>query len=158
MPDKKYTKVEEEIMEILDRIEDERPAPPRGQSHLRLVSSRPAKPKRRLSLGMPKLRLSALPLWWSLAASFGLAIAALVVRDTSETAAIILVVVSALVFLSPFVFRRPGGGAGGAGGTGFGGSVTKEWRGRDITLGPTPGPSSSERAKRWLDERRGRIR
>jgi hypothetical protein len=158
MPDKKYTKVEEEIMEILDRIEDERPASPRGPSHLRLVSSRPAKTKRRFSLGMPKLSLTALPLWWSLAVSFGLAMAALIVRDSSETLALGLAILSALAFLSPFVFRRPGGGVGNSGGSPFGGTVTKEWRGRDITLGPTPGPSASDRAKRWLDERRGRSR
>ena len=159
MPDKKYTKVEEQVMEILERIDDERPAPPREQSHLRLVSSRPAKRRRRWNARMPKFSVKALPLWWSVAASFGLAMAALIARDSSETLALVLAALSALVFLSPFVFRRPSDGTGGSsGGSGFGGSVTKEWRGRDITLGPPPGPSSTERAKRWLDERRGRIR
>jgi hypothetical protein len=153
MPDKKYTRIEEEVMEILDRIEDERPAPPRAHPHLRLVSSRPMKRKRRIT--MPNLRLTSLPIWWSLAAAFALALAALVVRDTSQTLGLILAVISALVFLSPFVFRRP---TGGTSDSGFGGPVTKEWRGRDITLGPSPGPSSSERVKRWIDSRRGRIR
>jgi hypothetical protein len=152
MSDKKYTRIEEEVMEILDRIEDERPAPSRAPSHLRLVSSRPAKRKRQVRI--PKLHLSTLPIWWSLAAAFGLALAALVVRDRSQTLGLVLVVLSVLVFLSPFVLRR---GTNGSGGSGIDGSVTKEWRGRDITLGPSSGPSSGERARRWLDDRRGRF-
>jgi hypothetical protein len=160
MPDnKKYSRVEEEVMEILDRLEDERPAPGRRPSHLRLVSSRPAKPRRRFTIPkLPSLRLSALPLWWTLAASFGLAMIALFVRDTSQTLGMVLVILAVLLFLSPFVFRRGGSSIPGGSGPSIGGSVTKEWRGRDITLGPTPGPSAGERAKRWLDDRRGRPR
>ena len=73
MPDKKYTRIEEEVLEILDRIEDERPAPSRAASHLRLVSSRPAKPKRRFAL--PHISLRSLPIWWSLAADVSAAVA-----------------------------------------------------------------------------------
>lgn len=144
MSDKRYTKVEEEVLEILDRLEHEEPATSRP--NLRLVSSRPAKPQRRRRLRLPSMR--QFPSWSYMAGSFALAFTAVMVRDSSDVGALALAIASALCFFAPLAFRRPSTSSG------FGPSHTKEWRGRDISFGPSPHDSPGERARRWLDNRR----
>jgi len=143
MPDKRYTKVEEEIIQILDRLEDERPAPSRG--HLRLV--KPPRKRKRFDFGRVMSMSPLLPLF----AAFGLAFLAIVFRDTSSLLATSLAVASILMFLAPIVLRRSAP-------TGTPPMEAKQWRGRDISFTPDSGPSPLERARRWMDERRGRPR
>ena len=152
MPDKRYTKVEEEIIQILDRLEKEEPSPTRP--NLRLVHSRPVKQRNRF-LGHRKPSLTVLPAWTNLAVAFGLAFAAVLLRETSHLLAVMVAIASVVAFDSPlFLNRAPGRGMSQAPGGGPPG--TKTWRGRDITFGPTGGPTAADRARRWLDDRRGR--
>jgi hypothetical protein len=147
MPDKRYTKLEEEVLEILDRLEHEAPAPSRP--NLRLVSSQAPKRRRRPSISRPKFQLRTAPPWIWLASAFGLAILAILVRDTTATGALVIAVLSLVCFFAPLFVRRsssaPWEGPPG----------TKTWRGRDITLGPS-GDTPVDRTRRWLDSRRGR--
>ncbi len=159
MPEKRYTKVEEEVIQILDKLENEKPASPRP--NLRLVEGGRAgnrKPQRR-SL-KPSFRLSKVSSgkpWIWIASAIGLAFAAILARDVSENLALALALASIVAFFAPiFVSRRnPGtGGSGLSGGPGdFGGEV-KQWRGRDVSFDPPSGPSPGERLSRWFQDRR----
>ena len=141
MPEKRYTRVEEEILQILDKMEvvDERPAKP----PLRIVRSptrgpRFARLRRFLHIG-----------WLSLAVTALFAFLALMFQD-SHLLATTLAVCSILAFLSPIVLRRPG--SKGAAPPQYG---TKLWRGRDISLDPPSQDSAVDRARGWFDRRRG---
>jgi hypothetical protein len=141
MPDKKYSRVEEEILQILDRMDDE--SPPSGRPNLRLVHSRPIH-KRRFTFRKPQLALPSAGV--TLALVVAVAFAA---RMTSGTLQLIatLLTVAALVML--FIPRKRSttmwtGSAG-----------TKRWRGRDISFSPDTGDSPADRARRWIDHRRG---
>jgi hypothetical protein len=153
MPDKRYTKVEEEVIQILDRLESEKPAPSRP--NLRLVEGgRPAKSKAPRRSFKPSLRLSSLTSgkpWIWIASAIGLAFAALLVRDTSENLALALALASFIAFVAPFFVNRSRPGAGGPGS--YGGEV-KQWRGRDVSFDPPSGPSPGERLNRWFQDRR----
>jgi hypothetical protein len=144
MPDKRYSKVEEEIIQILDRLEREEPSPSRPQ--LRVVSSRPKRP-RRYRIRRP--RLDARPAWFWLVASFALAAGAYFLRDLSSTVAMMLAIASICAFFAPLFSRSPGGTPP------AGPSTTKTWRGKDITFEAHSGDGATERARRWLDQRRG---
>lgn len=150
MPDKRYTKVEEEVIQILDRLESEKPAPSRP--NLRLVEpGRPAKRPARRRFIKPSLRLSRLNSgrpWIWIASALGLAFVAILVRDTSENLALALALASIVAFFAPIFVNRRGGGAGDPGGE------VKQWRGRDISFEPPSGPSPAERLNRWLQDRR----
>jgi|GEM_PF-856315 len=154
MPEKRYTKVEEEVIQILDRLESERPAPTRP--NLRLVEPpdrRPSRPKRRLP--KPSFRLSnpsANRPWIWIVAALGLAFAAVLVRDTSGNLAMALALASILAFVAPIFVNRRRPGPGGP--TSFGGGEVKQWRGRDVTFTPPSGPSTGERINRWFSNRR----
>jgi hypothetical protein len=142
MPDKRYSKVEEEIIQILDRLEDERPArPARQRGHLKLV--KPPRQRKRLDLGRLMPATPLLPLL----AAFVLAFLAITFRETSWLATI-LAVASILAFLAPIVMRRGMSADGGFP------SETKQWRGRDISFSPPSGPSPLDRARRWMGGRR----
>ncbi|HUG14630.1 MAG TPA: hypothetical protein VMM78_06385 [Thermomicrobiales bacterium] len=143
MPDKRYTKVEEEIIQILDRLESEEPAPSRP--HLRVVPSRPRRP-RRIQIRRP--RLDTRPAWFWLALSFGLAAGAYFARDIASTLALLLAIGSICAFFAP-LFSRRHGGAPLAGPT-----TTKMWRGKDISFGPPPRAGAGDRARRWIGNRR----
>ena len=99
MPDKRYTKVEEEVMQILDRLESEKPAPARP--NLRLVESRSASKRR---FRRPKLqisqRLSGKPWMW-IAIALGLAVAAVMLRDVSSNLALLVAILSICAFFAP---------------------------------------------------------
>jgi hypothetical protein len=156
MPDKRYTKVEEEVIQILDRLESEKPSTS-TRPNLRLVESpRPRKQPSRLKSVRPSFNLwrmiTGKPWIW-IAAAIGLAFAALVVRDTSDNLALALALASIIAFFAPlFVNRR---GSSGRGSTGPGGEI-KTWRGRDISFDPPGGPSPSERVSRWIQDRKHR--
>lgn len=143
MPDKRYTKVEEEIIQILDRLESEEPAPSRP--HLRVVSSRPKRP-RRLQTHRP--RFDSRPAWFWLVLSFALAVAAYFVRDISNTLVLLLAIASICAFFAPLFSRSPGGMPP------AGPATTKTWRGKDITFEPQTREGAGDRARRWLDDRR----
>lgn len=142
MPEKRYTKVEEEILQILDKMEvvDERPARP----PLRVVRSPVRKPR------FDRVRAAANVTWLSLALTALFAFLALVAKENSHLLATTLAVFSILAFLSPIVLRRPGSKGGIPPQHG-----TKLWRGRDISLSAPHQESASDRARRWFDRRRG---
>ncbi|MCO5175387.1 MAG: hypothetical protein M9890_00165 [Thermomicrobiales bacterium] len=124
MPDKKYTKVEEEIIQILDRMGDD-PAPQRPPN-LRLVHSQ--KPKRR--------KLSSLPRVPGISPTIilgGVFLFAFVALMTSG----VIQIVAAVLALVCFVAMLLGRGRAPRGGTApnFG---PQTWRGRDITLSSEP--------------------
>ncbi|HEX5163909.1 MAG TPA: hypothetical protein VFV93_00830 [Thermomicrobiales bacterium] len=153
MPEKRYTKVEEEVIQILDRLESEKPSGSRP--NLRLVESpRSRKQPSRWKSIKPSFNLSRVVAgrpWIWIAASIGLAFVALLVRDTSENLALALALASIVAFFAPiFVNRR---GSGSYGSSSSPGEV-KQWRGRDISFDPPDGPSPAERLSRWFQDRR----
>lgn len=141
MPEKRYTKVEEEVIQILDKMElvDERPARP----PLRVV-----KPSRGQTI-RARLRSFRGMVWASLAVTAVFTFLAVVLADRSHLLATVFAILAILAFLSPIVLRRPSGQ--GTAPTQFG---TKEWRGRDISFAPPPQDSVTDRARRWWNQRR----
>jgi hypothetical protein len=145
MPDKRYSKVEEEVLEILDRLEDERPVT-RGR-HLRVVPPPATRRPRTLPARIPRRR--SRPVWFWLALSLGLAFMAVFVSDTAPDLVVyVLAIGSIMAFFAP-LFTNRGPRPSSVGPTG-----TKTWRGRDIALGDSD--NLGDRAQRWLDYRRGR--
>jgi len=135
MPDKKYTKVEEEIIQILDRMGDD-PAPPR-QPNLRLVHSK--KPRRSVPT-LPRVpRISPTII---LAGVFLFAFIALM------TSGIVQIVAAALAIIC-FVAMLLGRGKSSRSGStpNFG---PQTWRGRDITLSPDHSTPIGDRISGWL--------
>ncbi len=119
MAKKRYTKVEEEIIQILD-AKDREPAwrrVTRRRWRLRLPHFR---------FSMPRRVGSASGLTW-LVATFGIALAAILVSGWSHLLAIILAIVCILVFLSPLVMSRKDTGLH---------RPSQEWRGRPMNLPP----------------------
>ncbi|HET9014683.1 MAG TPA: hypothetical protein VFN57_03760 [Thermomicrobiaceae bacterium] len=122
MAKKRYTRVEEEILQILNEADHE-PAWRRARSWL----SRGGRRRRRPPTPRRTLRIEALV---PFVLSFALALAAIFVAGSSHTVAGVLAIASILVFLSPFVSRR--------GQSAMTPSVHR-WRGRDIELPPSRG-------------------
>jgi hypothetical protein len=147
MPDKRYTKVEEEIIQILDRLESEEPAPTRPP--LRIVSPRPKRSRRFQSVHVPRPKFDTRPAWFWLAASFTLAAAAYFVRDFSSTLAMLLAIASICAFFAPLFSRGPGVTPA------PGPPATKRWRGKDISFDTSSHEGRGDRARRWLHDRRG---
>jgi hypothetical protein len=141
MPDKKYSKVEEEILQILDRMDSD--SAPSSRPNLRLVHSRPTR-KRRFTLPKPRL---ALP---SPGVTLGLVVAfAFIALMTSGILQLIATLLTVAALVALFIPRKRSttmwtGSAG-----------TKRWRGRDISFHPDDGESPADRARRWIDQRRG---
>ncbi len=154
MPDKRYTKVEEEVLQILDRLESEKPAPSRP--NLRLVESgRPQKRHGRKRSFKPSLNLGRFATgrpWIFIAGAIGLAFVAILVRDTSQNLAFAFAMASIVAFFAPIFLGR--GGRGSAGPIGSSGEI-RQWRGRDVSFEPPSGPSPAERLSRWFQKRRG---
>lgn len=144
MTDKRYTKVEEEVIQILDRMEHEQPFSQKP----RLTVLPPASTRRRKTLlRRPDLRRR--PSWAWLATSFTVAGLAYLMRDTSSTVALFLAILSAGIFFGPLFSKssaslpvEPGA------------PTTKTWRGKDITFSSPPQDDVSHKARRWLSDRR----
>ena len=120
MAKKRYSRVEEEVLQILNEADRE----PRWR-RLRLWLSRPRRP--RSTTPRRTLRIEGVA---PFVASFVLALVAIFVAGSSHTLAAALAIASILVFLSPFVLRR--------GPRAMSPSVHR-WRGRDIELPPRRG-------------------
>ena len=121
MAKKRYTRVEEEILQILNEADHE-PAWRRARNWLsrRPRRQRPSTPRRTLRIeGLVPFVLS-----------FALALAAIFAAASSHTAAAALAIVSILVFLSPLVPRRRQSAMT---------PSVHRWRGRDIELPPSRG-------------------
>jgi hypothetical protein len=115
MAKKRYTRVEKEVLEILNEVDRE---PPEPRVRLpRRTPSPPAKP------GFLQARGN----WLWIGGSIGIALLAIIVRDWSATLATILAILSILIFLSPIVLRFRSGPSA---------PTTQRWRGRDIELPP----------------------
>lgn len=120
MAKKRYTKVEEEIIQILD-AKDREPA-------WRRVSRRRWRPRKpRIRFSVPRRLRAASGLTWLLA-TFGIALAAIMVSSRSHFLAVILAITCILVFLSPMVLSRRNTGLH---------RPAHEWRGREINLPPS---------------------
>ncbi|MFO7271375.1 hypothetical protein [Sphaerobacter thermophilus] len=115
MAKKRYTRVEEEIIQILDKVDREpawkRLRPRRGPSR------RPPGPRRP--------RVTA-PDWIWIGVAFGLALIAIVARDLSAALAMILAIASILAFFAPIVLRWRAPSP----------PPIQRWRGKDIDLPP----------------------
>jgi len=88
-----------------------------------------------------------------LAISFAVALIAYFARDLSSTLALLLAIVSASLFFGPLFSKgnpTPTMGPGRP--------TTKTWRGKDITIDSPARDNPAERARRWLDDRRGGSR
>lgn len=120
MAKKRYTKVEEEIIQILD-AKDREPG-------WRRATRRRWKPRLPRFRFTPSKRLNAATgLSW-LILTFGLALGAILISGTSHLAAVILAIACILVFLSPLVFSRRDTGLH---------RPAQEWRGREMGLPPS---------------------
>ncbi len=117
MAKKRYTKVEEEIIQILD-AKDREP----GWRRATRGRLKPRLPHVRFSV--PKRLRAATGLGW-LILTFGIALAAILVSGWSHLLAVILAIACILVFLSPMVLSRRNTGLH---------RPAQEWRGRDMTL------------------------
>lgn len=153
MPEKRYTKVEEEVIQILDRLESEKPS---SRPTLRLIDGgRTATRNRRRRPMRPPFNLASVTAgrpWIWIAAAFTFAFVAILARDTSENLALALALASIIAFIAPIFVNRRGGRDDHAAGPG--GDV-KLWRGRDVSFDPPSGPSLTDRVSRWLQDRRG---
>ena len=121
MAKRRYTRVEEEIIQILEQKERE---PGWRRARFRL----PRQP--RLSrLGLPRLRgHKRLGGFSWLLLTFGLALAAVLLAGTSHLLAGLLAIASIVVFLSPIVTSRRD--------SGLPYTPSRHWRGKDINLPP----------------------
>lgn len=156
MPDKRYSKVEEEIIQILDQMDNDPPAAPPAN----LVPFRPrAKPSaRRLDTRMltqarsnPIARVKQ----YSSGSWVGVGIvAALIAWQLSRfsgTLALVAMTLSVIAFLFALYTRRSAGVVGGAPAA----PTTKRWRGRDIDFDQTRRTSIAERTRNWGRKKRG---
>ena len=116
MAKRRYTKVEEEIIQILEQ-KDREPGWRRSRPRL------PRMPRIPRGRWLPRFGGFS----WLLL-TFGLALAAVLLAGTSHLLAGILAIASAIVFLSPIVTSRRGG---------LPERPIQRWRGRDIDLPPS---------------------
>lgn len=140
-PNKPYSKVEREVLEILDQMEQQ-PAKERPNN---VVEFRARQRKRNWhlpSLRRPQVNLRLLTPLRMLLLTVVLAVAAFIVRDYSSTIALVLAIGSITSLLSLFFI-------GGSGPRSGGGPPrtpqTKRWRGQDIEVGPSKGDASDKR-------------
>ncbi len=122
MAKKRYTRVEEEILQILNEADRET----RWQ-RLSAWLARRRRPRPRTRVPRRTFRIEGIA---PFVASFALALAAIFLAGWSHSLAALLAILSIVIFLSPFVIRRRP--------TTLGPSVHR-WRGRDIELPPSRG-------------------
>lgn len=133
MTKKRYTRLEEEILQILDeKDQDPPPGRLRGWMSRRPSMPRPPRPGTRtgprlVSTSSSGRRFDQTSLAW-LGGTFGLALAAILVGSWSQTLGIILAIGCIAYFLSPLVRNRAGGPPP---------RNVQTWRGRDIELPPS---------------------
>jgi hypothetical protein len=118
MAKKRYTRLEKEVLEILNEVDPEPPKPRFQFLRRRRSPQLPTGPR-----STPK---SGSLLWF--AGTIGLALLAILVKDWSATLALILAIVTILVFFSPIVM--------GFGNRGPTGPNVQRWRGKDIEFPP----------------------
>lgn len=155
MPDKRYSKVEEEIIQILDQMDRESPpAPPAN-----LVPFRPrTKPSpRRINTDrlkatgagpLAKVRRYSAGSW--VGVGVVAALFAWQLSRFSGTLAMVAVVLSILAFLAALYTRRGGGAVG----LPPSASTTKRWRGRDIDFDNSRRSSVADRTRNWGRKRK----
>lgn len=124
MAKKRYTKLEEEIIQILDEA-DREPGWRKVTRRARLPQRRPSLPQRS-PIRQSSFQSSS---WLWIGGSFGLALVAIMIADWSRLLAIVLAIASIALFLSPIVLRSRRGG-----GTPV--QTVHTWRGKDIELPP----------------------
>lgn len=152
MTDKRYSKVEQEVIDILNEMEDD----PRSDPPSNLVQFRP-RPKPRRNL-LPK-SLPAKPgifdkvRQYSAGSWLGVGIFALILTWGFSRFSPIITVIGLLLagaaFLAALYVRRSGTGPRGIGPT----SGTKRWRGQDIEF-TTPKPTQNKHWDIWRIGRR----
>lgn len=118
MAKKRYTKVEEEIIQILNEA-DREPVWRKLRRPRRRPPRQPRQPDRKSS----RFDRTLLPL----GLSFALALAAVIIGGSSHTLAVVLAIASVLTFLSPIVLRFSPPSRSPA---------SYEWRGKVIDLPP----------------------
>lgn len=140
MAKRRYTKVEEEIIQILEE-KDREPGWHQLRSRLPHIE-RPRVPHR-----LSHSRVGGEGLTW-LGLTFGIALAAVLVSRASHLLGGLLAIAAIIVFLSPIVLnRRSRGTLSGA---------PRRWRGRDIDLPPSGGGLSGDLRRRLWEYRRRR--
>jgi hypothetical protein len=139
MAKRRYTRVEEEIIQILEKKERE---PGWRQARPRL----PRSPRLNLPRVPGRFRLDGLA-WLGL--TFGLALAAILVGGSHPLLSGLLAIASILVFLSPIVLRRRASSSLP--------QSPQRWRGRDIDLPPSrQGVLGDLRYRLWQARQRRR--
>jgi hypothetical protein len=123
MAKKRYTKLEEEIIQILN----EKERGPDWRSRLRLVRRPRLGPRAAPRPRTGSFKLDMAGIGW-FAGSFALALLAIIAAGYSHLLAGLLAISCILFFLSPVVFNRR---------TGPPRRTAQRWRGRDIELPPS---------------------
>jgi hypothetical protein len=142
MAKKRYTKVEEEIIQILD-AKDREPVWRRATRR----RWRPSLPRIRFS--SPSRFSASSGLVW-LIGTFALALLAIMVSGWSHLFAVVLAITCILFFLSPMVLSRRDTGLH---------RPAQEWRGRDMSLPPSQdGIVGKIRHRLWEMRRRDNDR
>lgn len=155
MSDKRYSKVEEEIIQILDQMDRE--PPPAPPTNLVPFRPRPKPASRRINTDrlksmatnpLARVRRYSAGSW----VGVGVVVALLAwqLSRFSGTLATIAMVVSVLAFLAALYTRRGGGAVG----IPPAASTTKRWRGRDIDFDNSRRSSVADRTRNWGRKRK----
>lgn len=154
MTDKRYSKVEEEIIQILDQMEEE----PQQDPPPNLVPFRQRPRPRPLSVERLRPRDFQLLRWvrrYSAGSWVGVGIIGAIVAwqlgRFSGTLGMIAVALSIAAFLAALYTRQKGSAAGVLPAS----ATTKRWRGRDIDLSHPRSLGGSQREKWWRSRFKG---
>lgn len=150
--DRRYSKIEEEILDILEKVDDS--PPPRRGSNVVKFKRRRRSPVAGLRRALPDLRnpLDGLTPLKLLAATIIFAIAAVFAQNISGMLSLVLVLAAVIAFLALFIVRS-GPRSSISGPKGSGSPHVKRWRGRDIVLEPRQ-KTTSRGWKRFLPGQR----
>ena len=156
MSDKRYSKVEEEIIQILDQMDKEPPTTPptnlvpfrpRTKTSPRKLNTSQLKPSGTHAL--QKVRRYSSGSW--IGVGIVAAIFAWQLSRFSGALAMIAMVLSILAFLAALYTRRGGGGLG----VPPAAPTSKRWRGRDIDFDSSRRSSVADRTRNWGRKRKG---
>lgn len=149
MSDKRYTKVEEEIIQILNQMDDE----PDREAPSNIVKFRPRpRPKREVTR-TPRLRTGGITQrvrQYSAGSWVGVGIVVAIVSWQLGRFVPMLGMAGVIVSLGAFMAALYTWRAGSVPGVPTAGSGPKRWRGRDIDFSPRSAPPSM-RARKWSD-------